>query len=139
MFGHEGGDVVLREIGALVRAQIRGSDLACRLGGEELVVILPETELEGAASRAEEIRRGIEALGISFRGQSLGKITASFGVAGYPGNGLDQRDVLRAADLALYRAKSSGRNRVAIASSTDTSSPWASNTARFRALSAPDT
>ncbi len=114
-FGHEGGDVVLQEIGALLREQVRGSDLACRLGGEELLVIFPETRISVAVARAEVIRRRIEGLAILLRGQPLGKITASFGVAEFPCHGNDYHQVLRAADLALYQAKADGRNRVVVA------------------------
>ena len=114
-FGHEGGDLVLREAGAVLSKAAHGDNLACRLGGEELMLILPDTPLESAVSLAETIRRKIERLSVMFRGQQLGKITASFGVAEFPRHGDGQREVLRAADQALYRAKAAGRNRVEVA------------------------
>lgn len=117
--GHEGGDLVLREIGALLRRHLRGGDLACRFGGEELLIILPETGVDEAAALAEKMRRRIEDLAITLRGQALRKVTASFGVAEYPGHGANQEELLKAADAALYRAKSAGRNQIAVATPVD--------------------
>ena len=114
-FGHEGGDLVLREIGDLLLKERCGSDLACRLGGEELALILPDTTIGDAVDRAEVIRQHIEGLTVLLGGRPLGKITASFGVAGYPQHGADYQQMLRAADAALYRAKATGRNRVVMA------------------------
>jgi diguanylate cyclase (GGDEF)-like protein/PAS domain S-box-containing protein len=111
-FGHEGGDLVLREVGAVLSKIARGDNLACRLGGEELMMILPDTPLDDAIELAEKVRQKIEKLSIRFRDQQLGKITASFGVAEFPSHGEGHREVLRAADQALYRAKAGGRNRV---------------------------
>ncbi|MEX0977024.1 MAG: diguanylate cyclase [Woeseia sp.] len=121
-FGHEGGDVVLREIGALLLAKCRDDDLPCRLGGEELLLILPDTSLEDAQKAAEKLRQRIEKLSLLLRGQSLGKVTASFGVATYPLHGATHQDVLRAADRALYQAKAAGRNCVLIATQSDDTS-----------------
>jgi diguanylate cyclase (GGDEF)-like protein/PAS domain S-box-containing protein len=121
-FGHEGGDLVLREIGALLREQRSGSDLACRMGGEELAMILPDATVEDAAVRAEAIRQRIEGMAIMLGGRPLGKITASFGIAGFPSHGSDYQQILRAADGALYRAKAAGRNRVVVAEDAQTSS-----------------
>ena len=118
-FGHEGGDLVLREVGTVLLKIAHGDNLACRLGGEELLLILPDTPLEAAIDLAEKLRRKIEKLSIVLRGQQLGKVTASFGVAEYPSHGDGQREVLRAADRALYRAKAAGRNRVEAAEQAD--------------------
>lgn len=118
-FGHEGGDLVLREVGAVLSRIARGDYLACRLGGEELLLILPDTTLEDAVELTEKLRIKIEKLSVGLRGQQLGKITASFGVAEYPRHGDGQREVLRAADQALYRAKAAGRNCVVIAERSD--------------------
>lgn len=118
-FGHEGGDLVLREVGALLSRMAQGDNVACRLGGEELILLLPDTGLKAAADLAHKLRRRIEKLSVALRGQQLGKITASFGIAEYPLHGDGQREVLRAADRALYRAKADGRNRVVAADRAD--------------------
>ncbi len=111
-FGHAAADVVLRETAALIRAQIRSDDIACRFGGEELVVILPEADREQAKARAEALRHAIGQQQVSYRGAALGGITASFGVATYPRDGTTVESLLRAADEALYQAKRLGRDRV---------------------------
>jgi diguanylate cyclase (GGDEF)-like protein len=112
--GHEAGDVVLRELAGLVRRCIRGEDIACRYGGEEFILILPEAPLEIAQRRAEEIRlRGSE-LHVQYRDKVL-TITLSLGVAAFPQHAADVRSVVRLADDALYQAKKSGRNRVVVA------------------------
>jgi diguanylate cyclase (GGDEF)-like protein len=111
-FGHEAGDGLLREVGRLLRDSIRKCDIACRYGGEELVLILPECELETAARRAEGVRQAIAALMFTHRGQ-LVSASASFGVAtSTEVMGADGEALLAAADHALYDAKRSGRNRV---------------------------
>lgn len=114
-FGHEAGDVVLRELGTFIQKQIRGSDIACRYGGEELVLLLPEASLEVATTRAEAIREGVKNLLIKYHRQPLGAITVSLGVACYPDDGSTGEDVIRAADEALYRAKQLGRDCVVTA------------------------
>ena len=113
-FGHEAGDVVLMEIAALLKAQIRGSDIASRFGGEEFALVLPDATLEAVRSRAEGIRAAIHRLKLEYRGQPLGKITASFGVALAPDHAGDPESLLRASDQALYDAKAAGRDRVAV-------------------------
>jgi diguanylate cyclase (GGDEF)-like protein len=113
-FGHEAGDTVLREIGSVLRSCLKGGDIACRIGGEEFLLVFPETTKDVAAGRAEALRDNIEHLSISSRGQSLGRTTASFGIA----DTTDSRSpaqLLQVADDALYRAKSRGRNRVVVA------------------------
>ncbi len=114
-FGHEAGDALLRELGMTLKAGIRGSDVACRFGGEEFVLILPETTLENARVRAEELREKIRQLTVMHRGQALGIVTMSVGVAAYPQHADTSEGLLRAADSALYRAKSEGRDRVIVA------------------------
>lgn len=111
-FGHEAGDALLRELGMSLKANIRGADVACRFGGEEFVLILPETTQESARERAEELRKRTRQLTVMHHGQALGIITMSVGVATYPQNGNSAEALLRAADSALYRAKSEGRDRV---------------------------
>jgi diguanylate cyclase (GGDEF)-like protein len=114
-FGHEAGDIVLTTVGNLLKSNVRGSDIACRYGGEEFALILPETGADSAARRADDIRLAIAALHLSHAGKSLGKITASFGLALFPDHAQDTDELLRAADVALYAAKGAGRNRVIVA------------------------
>jgi diguanylate cyclase (GGDEF)-like protein len=116
--GHEAGDLVLREIGALLRNNLRASDIACRFGGEEFVIVLPESSLDGARKRAEAIRAATKHLNLMYRGQPLGTLTASCGVALFPDHAADPQSLLRAADEALYSAKGSGRDRVVISEAT---------------------
>ncbi len=113
-FGHEAGDIVLQAIAALLKGKVRGSDIACRYGGEEFALILPETGLDAAARRAEDIRLAIAGLGLNHVGTSLGKVTASFGIALFPDHGEYTDALLRVADVALYAAKGAGRNRVIV-------------------------
>ncbi len=110
--GHEVGDKVLKHVADLLRAGVRDVDLPARLGGEEFVVLMPETGLKQATDAAERIRRSIEARPLISAGRPL-RITASFGVSTCPECTATPGDVLRLADEALYRAKGGGRNRVA--------------------------
>jgi len=112
--GHEAGDIALRAVGNLLRANVRGSDIACRFGGEEFALILPETDAEAALRRAEGIRVAVSAMDLSYAGKPLGKITASFGLALFPDHAPDTDELLRVADVALYAAKGAGRNRVVV-------------------------
>jgi diguanylate cyclase (GGDEF)-like protein/PAS domain S-box-containing protein len=111
-YGHEAGDMVLREFSLFLRKNIREEDFACRYGGDEFVIILPETSLENARQRAEQLRQGVKKLDIQFRGDVLDRVTLSLGVAVYPHHGLTAEMLLRTADAALYRAKAEGRDRV---------------------------
>lgn len=113
--GHDAGDYLLREVGKLLRRSVRQSDFACRYGGEEFVLILPESSVEEASKRADEIRRGFHALGLSHQGKVLGEVTVSIGVAAYPDHGTERDVLIRCADEALYRAKNEGRDRVVVA------------------------
>lgn len=114
-FGHDAGDAILRALGEFVQNNIRTSDIACRYGGEELTVIMPDASLDDAYRRAEELREGVKQLQVQHRGQSLGSITISLGVACFPECGLSAEATLEAADAALYRSKSQGRDRVTLA------------------------
>jgi diguanylate cyclase (GGDEF)-like protein/PAS domain S-box-containing protein len=114
-FGHDAGDTVLRELGNFIKANTRSSDVACRYGGEEFMLLLPEASLEGARRRAEHMREGVKHFHVRYREQALGMITISLGVAAYPDHGADGDSVVRAADTALYCAKSEGRDCVRLA------------------------
>ncbi|AIE73946.1 diguanylate cyclase [Synechocystis sp. CS-94] len=113
--GHDAGDRVLASIGALLKNNIRASDVACRYGGEEITVILPDTTLEEALQKAEFLRQAIAEMEIEYSGQILNSITASFGVSCYPDHGQTGQEIMQMADKALYNAKQAGRNRVIIA------------------------
>ncbi|MGL5192391.1 MAG: diguanylate cyclase [Chroococcales cyanobacterium] len=116
-FGHDAGDAVLRQVGDLLLNNVRGSDIACRYGGEELTLIFPDATLSETYRRAEQIREAIKNLVLEHRGELLGIITASLGIACYPTAGITGDDLIRAADIALYRAKALGRDRVVTAGS----------------------
>ncbi len=113
-FGHDAGDMVLREVGQILKNEVRGSDIACRYGGEELTIIMPEANIEKTFDRAEKIRNQINKLTIKYNNKLLGKITASFGVANFPEHGKTIEKVLQNADEALYHAKKQGRNQTII-------------------------
>jgi len=108
-FGHEAGDLVLRALGQFLQTNIRRSDVACRYGGEELLVILPDASLEHSRERAEQLRKGAKCLDVFYEDQPL-KITISLGVACFPNHGQTREELIRAADSALYRAKATGRD-----------------------------
>jgi len=111
-FGHDAGDDVLREFALRIKKSIRGIDLACRYGGEEFVVLMPETDLAVATMVAERLRRWMASEPFSInKGARVIDVTISIGLAGLGGND-DAAAVLKRADQALYRAKRDGRNRV---------------------------
>ena len=111
-FGHDAGDFVLARVGELLRNATRGSDIACRRGGEEFGLILPGASLEATRNKAEAIRATFAAMDLEFEGVPLGQITLSAGAAALPPGKQDWGLVMRMADKALYTAKQAGRNRV---------------------------
>jgi diguanylate cyclase (GGDEF)-like protein/PAS domain S-box-containing protein len=113
--GHDAGDAMLREFGRLLEATFRGGDIACRYGGEEFALILPEASLEATSQRGEVLREKTKRLIVQHRGLSLGAVTVSVGVAAFPQHGSTSEELLRAADEALYTAKQAGRDRVVVA------------------------
>jgi len=115
-YGHDAGDVVLRETGASLTKGIRAEDFVCRFGGEEFVVILPTADPETSRARAERLRTKMRELTIMYQGKSLGIITISVGVAAFPAHGMSPRELMGAADAALYEAKRGGRDKVVVAS-----------------------
>jgi diguanylate cyclase (GGDEF)-like protein len=114
-FGHEAGDLLLRDLGALLAAEIRGGDIACRYGGEEFLLILADTDLQAACERAAKIQEQVRNLHVRYRGETLRRITLSIGVAGFPQHGRTASQIVTAADRALYQAKASGRDQVVVA------------------------
>lgn len=116
-YGHDAGDFVLTEIAEIMRSKLREHDIACRYGGEELVMILLGANKETAAIRAESVRAAIEKHEFTYKGKALAKVTASFGVAACPEDGHSSHALLKAADVALYQAKDTGRNKVVLSQS----------------------
>jgi diguanylate cyclase (GGDEF)-like protein len=113
-YGHQQGDLVLREVARILRASSREIDEPARYGGEELAVVLPGTDLDGAHQLAERVREGIEALRLPILGDETAeplRVTASFGAAALPGSADGVRGLVAAADEALYQAKRAGKNR----------------------------
>jgi len=111
-YGHEAGDAVLRAVGALLAGSLRGGDVACRYGGEELTLILPGATLEAARGRLEGLRQALMQTRVLYHGGDLPAITVSIGVTVAGAQETDAAAVLARADAALFRAKESGRNRV---------------------------
>jgi diguanylate cyclase (GGDEF)-like protein len=114
-YGHDSGDLVLQAASRAIQQRVRASDVVCRYGGEELVLMLPDCEVAEAAKCAETIRLSLTAIVIQHAGHTISGISASFGVAQWPGHGNTEQDVLQAADRALYAAKKGGRNKVVVA------------------------
>jgi diguanylate cyclase (GGDEF)-like protein/PAS domain S-box-containing protein len=114
-YGHDAGDMVLRESGNFLVKSVRAEDTVCRFGGEEFVIILPTANLGAACARADRIRSKLREMTLLHQGQSLGMVTVSVGVAALPEQGSSPKELLEAADAALYRAKNEGRDRVVAA------------------------
>jgi diguanylate cyclase (GGDEF)-like protein len=112
--GHDGGDALLTHAGRVFQAHCRAEDIACRYGGEEFTLILPEVDAERARQRAEEIRLAVEKLDVQHRRERLSSVTTSIGVGTFPDNARAMDELLRRADAALYKAKQQGRNRVVL-------------------------
>lgn len=115
--GHEAGDLVLREIGRILRENLRKSDIGCRYGGEELVVIMPDSGIEDARTRMVGVCDLIRNMKVRYRGDALPEVTVSVGIAGTNRHFTDEVALLRAADDAMYAAKEAGRDRIVVADS----------------------
>jgi diguanylate cyclase (GGDEF)-like protein/PAS domain S-box-containing protein len=115
-YGHDAGDAVLREIAVSLTKGIRAEDFVCRFGGEEFVVILPTADLASSQMRAERLRTKTKELTILHQGKSMGMITISVGVGVFPIHGTSPRELMAAADAALYEAKRGGRDQVVVSS-----------------------
>ena len=115
-YGHDAGDQVLKEFASRIRSTVRGADLACRYGGEEFVVVMPDTPGEVAASIAERLRMAVETVPFTLRDSAqVLNVTASFGISSRIGTVETADQLIKQADLALYAAKNTGRNRVVAA------------------------
>src|SRR5579885_2002001 len=113
-YGHEAGDEVLKHIGNLLKHKFRGSDIACRFGGEEFVVVLLDGEIQTVIQRLQQIRDDVKHASLTYHNKVLPSITLSIGVAKAPEHGGIGADLIRAADVALYAAKQGGRDRLEI-------------------------
>lgn len=113
--GHPAGDALLKEIASLIKSSIRQTDIAFRYGGEELVVLLPDTEKHGATEIAEKLVKVIHDHTFPHRErQPLGFISVSLGLATFPNDAKNKEDLIQKADTALYSAKAGGKNRVVV-------------------------
>jgi diguanylate cyclase (GGDEF)-like protein len=113
-YGHAVGDAMLRELGNFLQERVRQEDIACKYGGEEFVLILPNAGLEITRERAERIRADIKEVRIEVEGMVFENITISLGVSVFPKHGAQWENILRAADVALYQAKANGRDQVVV-------------------------
>jgi diguanylate cyclase (GGDEF)-like protein/PAS domain S-box-containing protein len=132
-YGHDAGDDVLRSVGRLFQERLRAEDIVCRYGGEEFVLVLPQTALAAAMERAEEIRGLVKQLSMAHRDQTIGPVTVSIGVSAFPEHGGTIAMLLEAADAALYQAKAKGRD--CVESAVDGPTPRSSRGAKKRAVS----
>jgi diguanylate cyclase (GGDEF)-like protein/PAS domain S-box-containing protein len=114
-YSHMTGDTVLREVGNSLLGNIRGEDIACRYGGDEFILVLPDASPGVSLERAERLCEHVHHLNVFFEGKIIEKISLSFGVATFPKDGTTSLNLLKAADTALYRAKQEGRCRVVMA------------------------
>ncbi|WP_022684198.1 diguanylate cyclase [Sphingobium bisphenolivorans] len=120
-YGHDAGDAVLRAVGGILGDALREKDCAFRLGGEEFVLLMPGFTVEQALERGRQVQERIRKLQVEHRGEQLGMVTASFGLANYPVHGR-AGDLMRTADAALLRAKALGRNQIVVATVREDSS-----------------
>jgi diguanylate cyclase (GGDEF)-like protein/PAS domain S-box-containing protein len=114
-FGHDAGDITLKTVAGLIESNTRSDDVPCRFGGDEFVLILSETTLEAACICAERLREAAAALQLEHEGKWISGLTLSIGIAMFPQHGTNIISTLRSADLAMYQAKQSGKNRVVVA------------------------
>ena len=106
-YGHKAGDHLLKALGSLVTEKMRASDIVCRYGGEEFVIILPETSIGTGWQRAEQLRMAVTQMRVNYNNKVL-HLTISLGVAAYPEDGTEVVQLFLAADAALYQAKKKG-------------------------------
>jgi diguanylate cyclase (GGDEF)-like protein len=117
-FGHLAGDAVLAAVGSRMKAVLRGSDMKCRYGGEEFMILLPDTPLTGARRVAETLRSELRDHPVVFHDERI-TVTASFGVTAITPGEVDPLVIMARADAAMYRAKQEGRNCVRVAEESE--------------------
>jgi diguanylate cyclase (GGDEF)-like protein len=118
-FGHDAGDLALREVARVMSMNLRKSDIACRLGGEEFALVLPDSSLADTVQRVEQICTFVKQIEMRHVGHLLGTMTLSAGIAGSPEHATTARELLRAADIALFAAKRAGREQVVLYEPTE--------------------
>jgi hypothetical protein len=119
-FGHDAGDLVLKTLGNELLRMFRGEDVACRYGGDEFTIVLPEASLADVWQRAEQMRDAVKRIDLQYEGKQLGAVTLSIGVAAYPDHGASTERVLLAADAASYASKSEGGDRIMMGHKAET-------------------
>lgn len=114
-FGHETGNTVLQRISQTARSAARGEDFVGRLGGDEFLIVLPQTDTAGALIAAERIKKKLDSMElVASTGERIDAIAYSMGIASYPNNAQTRDELIRAADEAMYRAKKAGGDRVCL-------------------------
>jgi diguanylate cyclase (GGDEF)-like protein/PAS domain S-box-containing protein len=116
IYGHEAGDEILVKLAEFFRLKIRQSDVFCRFGGEEFIMILPESNIEDTFNRFDQLREEVKSLTVHYQNQRLPAVALSMGIAAYPEHGADTNKLLLVADKALYKAKQEGRDKIIIGS-----------------------
>jgi diguanylate cyclase (GGDEF)-like protein len=111
-YGHEMGDLVLINVAEILKKSIRETDVACRYGGDEFLLIMPNISLDDIRIRAEDIRQAVDEMELAQEDIEIDFLTFSLGIAAFPDNGSTSQELLRAVDSALYIAKREGRNKV---------------------------
>jgi diguanylate cyclase (GGDEF)-like protein len=118
-YGHPAGDAILKQVARYLAGSMRRSDIVCRYGGEEMLVVMPDCDLDEAAKKLQALRQGIKQLVLRSDGVEIPSVTVSIGLAAYPSHATDRVDLVAAADQALYQAKHGGRDRVVVAEHRD--------------------
>ncbi len=126
-YGHDAGDILLNHLGTFLKSSIRKEDIACRYGGEEFLLIFPDMTKEQVFVKAQELNRNVQHMKIQTT-MPIGGITISIGVSFYPTHGHDIQTLVHVADMALYRAKKEGRNRVILGSDVTNNQALSSKT-----------
>ncbi len=114
LYGHDAGDMALRTLANIMLEHFRETDIPCRFGGEEFVVLMPGASLAGALNRARQLLEKVAARTVSYQGRNLDALTISVGIAIWQGDTDAPNSLLQSADKALYRAKQAGRNQISV-------------------------
>jgi diguanylate cyclase (GGDEF)-like protein len=122
IYGHDAGDIVLKELAQLFLNHVRPGDIACRYGGEEFVLVLYNINGDNARKRAEKLKHDASLLIVEYGAQPIGSISISIGIAIYSEDGVTCEKLIESADKALYFAKNTGRNKVVMSSDINTTS-----------------